>query len=378
MKVKCFYGDNLPDALIKVKAELGSDAVIVKINKQRKGGLLGFFKPPVVEVIAAVDDKQHRYLASDKPDFRPEQILKEDSVSSQITELKSLIEEQISLKQPQNQVYPNCFKNLFENLLANNVHEKLAREIIDRALHEVKQPLWDDPAAVKEVVLGIISQYVSKFQREPAGERGRIALIGPTGVGKTTTIAKLASIFSVLDEKKVALITIDTFRIAAVDQLKTYADIISIPMEVAHTPRELGLLLEKHEDKEMVLIDTAGRSPYNKLEIAKTKGFLDACPGVEVYLVLSAATNQKDMVETLNGYSHFPITNVIFTKLDETRNYGSVLNIMNEYKQGVAYITTGQNVPNDIEVPAPEKIANLILQGSDNFERPSGKSAFNG
>lgn len=377
MKVKCFYGDNLLDALIKVKAEMGSDAVIVKINKQHRGGLLGFFKSPVVEVIAAVDDKQRQYLV-DGSGYRPEQILKEDSVSSQLTELKSLIEEQISLKQPQNQVYPNCFQYFFENLLANDVHEKLAREIIDQALHEVKQPLWDDPAAVKEVMLGIIAQYISNFQRNSAGEKGRIALIGPTGVGKTTTIAKLASIFSVLDEKKVALITIDTFRIAAVEQLKTYADIISIPMEVAHTPRELGLLLEKHEDKEIVLIDTAGRSPYNKLEIAKTKGFLDACPGIEVYLVLSAATNQKDMAETLKGYSQFPITNIIFTKLDETKSFGSVLNIINKYKRGVAYITTGQNVPNDIEVPAPEKIANLILQESDNCERPSGKFAFNG
>ncbi|MGI6405898.1 MAG: hypothetical protein ACOX2E_05470 [Syntrophaceticus sp.] len=261
--------------------------------------------------------------------------------------------------------YPKVFQCLFEDLLAKDVDEKLAREVIDQALHQVKQPLWDDQRTVKDAVLGIITEYIYRFKRCPVGEKGRIALIGPTGVGKTTTIAKLASIFSVIDEKWVALITLDTFRVGAVEQLKTYADIISIPIEVAHTPQELRASLAKHDDKEIVLIDTAGRSPYNKLEIAKTKGFLDACPGVDVYLVLSAAANRKDMVETVNRYSQINITNLIFTKLDETNSYGNILNIINEYEQGVAYITTGQNVPNDIEAPAPEKIAKLILQGRD-------------
>jgi flagellar biosynthesis protein FlhF len=176
--------------------------------------------------------------------------------------------------------YPKVFQCLFEDLLAKDVDEKLAREVIDQALHQVKQPLWDDQRTVKDAVLGIITEYIYRFKRCPVGEKGRIALIGPTGVGKTTTIAKLASIFSVIDEKWVALITLDTFRVGAVEQLKTYADIISIPIEVAHTPQELRASLAKHDDKEIVLIDTAGRSPYNKLEIAKTKGFLDACKSI--------------------------------------------------------------------------------------------------
>lgn len=400
MKVKCFYGDNLPEALAQVKAEMGSDAVIVKINKQRKKGFLGFFMPPGVEVIAAVDNKKHEVTvntafketekaggnidklyqdpANEHSDYRAVGALREESVSNQISEIKSLLQEQFSAKQSQNMVYPKAFQYLFEDLLARDVDEKLAREIIDQALHQVKQPLWDDQRAVEEAVLGIITEYIYRFQRGPVGEKGRIALIGPTGVGKTTTIAKLASIFSVIDEKRVALITLDTFRVGAVGQLKTYADIISIPIEVAHTPQELRALLVKHDDKGIVLIDTAGKSPYNKLEIAKTKGFLDACPGVDVYLVLSAAANRKDMAETVNRYSQMNITNLIFTKLDETNSYGNVLNIINEYKQGVAYITTGQDVPNDIEAPAPEKIAKLILQGREHLGGSSERFAFNG
>jgi flagellar biosynthesis protein FlhF len=212
-------------------------------------------------------------------------------------------------------------------------------------------------------VAGIISEYINVADQEAYAGKHRLALIGPTGVGKTTTIAKLAAIASVLKEKSVALITIDTFRVGAVDQLKTYADIISVPLEVARTPKELKNLLARHSDKDLVLIDTVGRSPYNKLQIAEMKGFLDACPDVLICLVLSVATNHRDLNEIISRYGKFSIDKLVFTKLDETRRYGNLINVANRLKKGLAYVTTGQNVPDDIEVPVPANLAHLILHG---------------
>jgi flagellar biosynthesis protein FlhF len=162
------------------------------------------------------------------------------------------------------------------------------------------------------------------------------------------------------------MITIDTFRVGAVDQLKTYADIISVPLDVAQTPRELNSLLTRHGDKDLVLIDTAGRSPYNKLQIAEMKGFLDACPGVKICLVLSVTTNHRDLNEIVSRFSRFSIDKLVFTKLDETRRYGNIINVASGLKKDLAYVTTGQNVPDDIEIPVPTNLAHLILCGGAN------------
>ncbi len=388
MRVKCFYGDNIPTALAKAKAELGRDAVIVKINKQRRKGLLGFFKPPMVEVVAAADHERSTPsadLSASRPAYglstsEPQKKTMDDDrlLSDQLAELRNMLQEQSSAKQAQNQVYPGYFQVLYERLIDKGVTPELSREMLEQSMVQVEQTRWGDSRVVKDVVLSSIARRVDDLQRDFPRKNARIALIGPTGVGKTTTIAKLASIFSILEEKSVALITIDTFRVGAVEQLRTYADIISVPLEVARTPQELTSVLEKHEDKDVVLVDTAGRSPYNKLEIAKTKGFLDACPGLQPYLVLNAAANPKDLLETLNRYKGFSIASMIFTKIDETRNFGTIFNMINENNLGVAYITTGQNVPDDIEVPTPEKIAELILQGSEIADGSSGEFACHG
>jgi len=356
VKVKRFYGENIPDILTKVKEELGSNAVIIQQRKCRRGGLLGIFRSPVVEIIAAVDNEQQRYLRPLVPD---------KTISNEITELKKIIEDKMPAAPP-NKIYPGCFEPIFQDLLDSEVEEDIARDIIERALNKIDQSHWDDATGLKNGVAGIISENIKTADQEVYAGKQRLAMIGPTGVGKTTTIAKLAAIASVLKEKSVALITIDTFRVGAVDQLKTYGDLMSLPLEVAHTPRELKNLLARHGDKDLVLIDTAGRSPYNKPQIAGMKGFLDACPEVKICLVLSVTTSHRDIKEIIARFDKFTIDKLIFTKMDETRRYGNIINVANEFKKELAYITTGQNVPDDIEIPVPASLAQLILHGGSN------------
>ncbi len=363
MKVKRFYGESVPDILTRVKAEMGSNAVIIQQRKCRRGGLLGIFRSPVVEIIAAVDNDQQRYIFErerGRPDLRP--VAPDTTISREITELKKIIEDKVPAG-PQSKIYPGQFEQIFQSLLDNDVDEDIARDVMDRALYKIDQSHWQDSAALKAGVADIISEYFNIADQDPYAGRQRIALIGPTGVGKTTTIAKLAAIASVLKEKSVALITIDTFRVGAVDQLKTYADIISVPLDVAHTPKELKNLLDRHGDKDLVLIDTVGRSPYKKLQIAEMKGFLDACSDVKICLVLSVTTNHKDLKEIIARFGKFSIDKLIFTKLDETRRYGSIINVANGLKKDLAYVTNGQNVPDDIEIPVPANIAHLIMHG---------------
>jgi flagellar biosynthesis protein FlhF len=369
MRVKRFYGDYMPALLSKVKSELGGDAVIIQSRKVRRGGILGLFSPPRLEVIAAAESDGQKIAAGAERDHRLDQLrlIQNDSISRQVSEIKKMLEENMSTllggqaRNAVRPVFPGCLEQVFQTLVGNGVREDTAREIVDRTMTATDRSLWQDMAAIRNDLLGIIADYFKDYTRDEGGNKERIALVGPTGVGKTTTLAKLAGIASVLEGKRVSLITIDTFRVAALDQLQAYADILSVPMDVAHTPKELKSLLDKHRDQDLVLIDTAGRSPFNKLQIAEIKGFLDVCPGLKTYLVLSATTNQSDLNGIIMSYGAFSISKIIFTKLDETQSYGVVLNTVTSFKKGLAYYTTGQNVPDDIEKPVPLQLAKLML-----------------
>lgn len=365
MKVKRFYGDQMPALLTQVKSELGGDAIIIQSRKVRRGGILGIFSPPQLEIIAATENDGPKFVPSGEKENRLDQLrlIQSDKVSRQVSELKKMFEESMSslLCGAARQVFPGCFEQVFQGLLTNGVLEVTAREIVDRTMLGVDRSLWQDMDAIRDNLLAIVADYFKDYTGEESGKKERIALVGTTGVGKTTTLAKLAAIASVFEGKKVSLITIDTFRVAALDQLQAYADIISVPMDVAHTPKELKSLLDKHRSSDLVLIDSAGRSPFNKLQIAEIKGFLDVCPELKIYLVLSVATNQRDMDRIILSYGAFPISKIIFTKLDETTRCGAILNTVTSFKKELAYYTTGQNVPDDIEKPIPAQLAKLIL-----------------
>lgn len=193
-----------------------------------------------------------------------------------------------------------------------------------------------------------------------------VALVGPTGVGKTTTTAKLAAMYALNRGNKVALITMDIFRVGAVEQLKTYSRIMGIPLEVASTPKELEKAVEKHSACDLIFIDTAGRSHKDKEKLDEMKNFLDNKIPIEVYLCLSATTKDRELEEILKRFSIFQLSKVVFTKIDESESLGNMINLLMKDNLQIAYFTTGQRVPEDIEVATSAKLAELILRGESN------------
>jgi len=189
-----------------------------------------------------------------------------------------------------------------------------------------------------------------------------IALVGPTGVGKTTTTAKLAAMYALNRGNKVALITMDIFRVGAVEQLKTYSRIMGIPLEVASTPKELEKAVEKHASCDLIFVDTAGRSHKDKEKLDEMKNFLDNRIPIEVYLCLSATTKDRELEEILNRFRIFQISKVVFTKIDESESFGNMVNLLMKDNLQIAYFTTGQRVPEDIEVATSAKLAEMILR----------------
>ncbi|MBW2187298.1 MAG: AAA family ATPase, partial [Deltaproteobacteria bacterium] len=197
------------------------------------------------------------------------------------------------------------------------------------------------------------------------GEQKRLALIGPTGVGKTTTIAKLAAAFLLAGGKRVAMVTIDTYRIAAVEQLKVYGEIMNLPVEVVMSADQLRDVLARHSNKDLILIDTAGRSPKDDVSLNELQNFLDVDPAIEPHLVLSATTRERDLYETYSRFSALSPKSLLMTKLDECESLGVLLNIHLRNNCPLSYLANGQKVPEDLVLADAESVSALILENSE-------------
>ncbi len=188
------------------------------------------------------------------------------------------------------------------------------------------------------------------------------ALLGTTGVGKTTTLAKIAAKFVLESQATAALITADTYRISAVEQLRTYSDILGLPLEIVYTPSELSKAIVKHRSKDLILIDTAGRSQHNDDQMRELRALLSINQRIEKHLVLSVTTKQSDAKAIIEKFSLCEPDRVIFTKADETETIGSIVNLLAKQKLGLSYLTNGQSVPDDIMTATPENLADLLLR----------------
>lgn len=253
------------------------------------------------------------------------------------------------------------------------IEADVAREIADDVTAQVRDELTAqelaDPAIVRQAMIRHIEALLPETDtplpvRPADGRPLTIALIGPTGVGKTTTVAKLAAAYKLRHGKKVGLITADTYRIAAVEQLRTYANIIGLTLKVVMTPAEMTAAVEELSDMDAILIDTAGRSPSDSARLSELGDFLKAARPHQTHMVLSSVLGDAAMVRAVDRYQSLKPDHLIFTKLDEAASYGVMLNIAKRLDTRLSYITTGQEVPDDIEPTRTDRLARLILDGA--------------
>jgi flagellar biosynthesis protein FlhF len=257
---------------------------------------------------------------------------------------------------------PAALFDLYTDLIEADIDESTARELLDNLRRDLSLDLNDQRAAHSHLARTLQHELrVAGPIRLTPGSARVVALVGPTGVGKTTTIAKLAANYRLRDNRRVGLITVDTYRIAAVEQLRTYAEIIDLPMEVVSTPREMRAAVQKMRDFDLVLMDTAGRSPRDEVRIRELRAMLVEAEPHEVHLVLSAAASARSLVAAAEKFAAVGVTSLLITKLDEATALGNLLTLARQCGLPFSYLTDGQNVPDDIAVAEAKPLAQMIL-----------------
>ncbi|NKE05257.1 MULTISPECIES: flagellar biosynthesis protein FlhF [Mesobacillus] len=386
MKVKKYTASSMPEAMKLVRGELGSDAVILNSRVVQTGGFMGFFKKNSIEVIAAIDpdtDISAKPAPMDSlPKFsRPATMgdgPKKDPPALQmkpITETpqnadKDLLKEISQLKELlkgsgkiEGVTLPGPVSMKIQHLRDQEIDQEIIGELSAVLLEK-----WYIGGAaangdeINEWSAASIEQRLSPLNFGGVSFKKKfVNVIGPTGVGKTTTLAKIAADCVLKHQKKVAFITTDTYRIAAIEQLKTYAKILDVPIEVCYNMDDFKMATDKFSDFDLVFIDTAGRNFRNQKYVNDLKDVIDFGKDMETYLVLALTAKQKDMEEIRKQFSLIHIDKFIFTKLDETSVNGAMLNMAIKFSTGIAYLTNGQDVPDDLIEANPMMVANTIL-----------------
>ena len=421
MIVKKFQGETEKDAILKAQEELGNNAVVLNVKTIKQRGILKLFKKDVVEVTAALEEEELSKKANTgakefgkafeassyagnmhkQPDIssRPAgglNLLADEKISvssesavieQKLDSLHSLLQSQINAgasrknsmqvddekerddiaaeriagkKAVEERENANMkfIRLIYKKLVDNEVNEKFADEIMADIENSLKRE-----SNIDSILSAVYQKIILKL--------GEPKPIEPTGVGKTTTIAKIASRFKLEEYARVAFVTADTYRIAAVEQLNTYASIIDSPVDVIYSADELEESLDKYKNYDLILVDTAGRSHKCEEQMDELSDMLKKAEklkdnfDVEIYLVLSITTKYKDLVNIAQRYEDINNWSIIFTKLDETCSLGNILNVRLLTGAQLSYTTYGQNVPNDIELIDEQALARKLLGGSE-------------
>ncbi|MDD2972123.1 MAG: flagellar biosynthesis protein FlhF [Lachnospiraceae bacterium] len=417
MVIKKFQGKTEDEAVNTAKKELGQNIVIMNVKEMKRKGFFRFLKPHITEVTVALEEENassfravtedniskespfasitkeimkngagegNKNKYTEEPKLQEEK--KEHSAGSMLEEkldsIQSLIEQQ--LQRPEEKTGSDAKKELeeeeteepdemvvfmqllYNTMIDNEVRETYANQIIDEAEKNRNKNM-----PIDYVLSNIYQKMILRFGKPekitPAAEGPKVIFfVGPTGVGKTTTIAKIASKFSVEMKKKVALLTADTYRIAAAEQLRTYASILDDPFRVIYSAEEARTAIKDFREYDYIMIDTAGHSHHNEAQKENMNDLLH-CLGnsveQEVYLVLSATTKYRDLISIADTYSGITDYKIIFTKLDETTTMGNLLNLKLHTGAPLSYVTYGQNVPDDISYFNPQDTVRLLLGG---------------
>lgn len=386
MIIKKFQAKTEKEAILAAQSELGNSAVIMNIKTTKPRGMMKLFKKDLVEVTAALEEKEDIPAAEKKEvpkqteqaatSLRTES--SSEGMEQRLDNIQSLLQQQMQKEESETPIQKEeeleekewmpFLRMVYKQLLDNEVEEGCANQIIAEVERSIKKDATLD-SILSAVYQKIILKLGEPKKIEYDGKRKKIYFfIGPTGVGKTTTIAKLASDLKMYQHAKLALMTSDTYRLAAVEQLRIYANILELPLQVIYEPEDLIRNLRLLSEYDTILIDTAGRSHKNEEHCNELSDLLHSLPEdceyqPEVFLVLSITTKYNDLVNICNKYKDLCKYSVIFTKLDETTGIGNILNIAMLEEGVISYETSGQNVPDDIAVIDVQKVAKQLLGG---------------
>ncbi len=414
MIIKKYKAKSEQEAILMARDELGPEAIVMNVKIIKPGGFIRLFKKPKVELTAAIDDHmadkadsvqkkdernggyQFGDVFSGKKELYSEEA--KNAIEEKINSIAKLLEQQMAAKKEaaemtsaqhiysaeatsdselrsadmrgkafaqgeaaRSKVAELIHKQLIENEVKSEYADIIVEEVDDAG---DKQPIDNALANVYQKIVLKLGEVASlKFSE---GKPKIVFFVGNTGVGKTTTMAKLASKCKLEDKLSVAMLSVDTYRIAAIEQLKTYANILNAPMDVIYTPEDMRKSVEKYQDYDIILVDTAGRSHRNEDRREDLKAIVDCVSEYdqEIYLVASVTTKYSDLYDIAEIYSKLFDYRIIFTKLDETKGLGSILNLKLDTGKKLSYVTWGQNVPDDIGILNPQIIAKKLLGGT--------------
>ena len=413
MIIKKFTGKTENDAVEAAQKELGDSVVIMNVKSVKRKGLLGLFGSKQIEVTAALEEEHVQTPAkvnTAKSNMAEQAaprgavnltapVTNTDSLEQKLDSLRVLLESQMQkaeedqrsvktksdaeieeidpaegkkqdvekvIEVESNPEQDKFIRLLYNTMLDNEVDEKYVNQILED-IDKSKKPNVPFDYILANTYQKMILKFGKSLGITPAENGPKVVMfIGPTGVGKTTTIAKIASSFSMEEKKRVALLTADTYRIAAAEQLRTYANILEVPFRVIYTEDDFVNAVSDFSEFDYIFVDTTGHSHQNDEQVGKTKELLEAIKDKaenQCFLVLSAATKYRDLLKITEKYKAFTDYQLIFTKLDETNSIGNLLNVKLQTDTPIAYVTCGQNVPDDIEVFDPQKTVKQLLGG---------------
>ena len=353
MRIKKFTANNYSTALTEVKKELGEDALILSTRSIKPPTIMAGQKEATrVEITAAVE-----YIGP----VTASSVKFSDENEKGDVELKSLIFNLLSQSgQAQSLGLQSHQFDTYSHMVENGLDEKLAAKILQKTLEHNSQENID---CGKEPVMKLMKKVVPcKGEIDLKADGPKIvAFVGPTGVGKTTTIAKIAAEYALRRGQKLVLVSLDTYRLGAIDQLRVYGEIMEVPFEVAGGKEDLRRIVDSHSDKDLILIDTTGRSHQDKDYSGELKEIFDDVGEVEIHLVLSVTAQEKLFAATYRQFSSIGVDRVLFTKLDEGLSFGSLFNFSVRNRLPISYFTSGQRVPEDLEVARPDRVISLIF-----------------
>ena len=373
MQSKTYRAKTMKEALTRVRRDLGSDAVILSAREVRRRRLFGLGPRALVEIVATDTMPSERDFSGRQGSTAVTGSATSTNVSAQVGEQLGRLHAMVETLSRHGHIehllpdLPRTLVPTYSQSIEADVPEVLTHHLMRHVAETLDPDQFDHPDAIRAAVREAVelSIPIAPPIKPLAGTRRVVALVGPTGVGKTTTVAKLAANFKLTHGARVGLLTVDTYRIAAVEQLKTYAEIIDLPLSVVSDPAEMPRALDELGAVDLVFIDTAGRSPRDEIKIRELSEFLLQAKPDEVHLVLSAVAGERSLRSAVDRFAMVQVDRLILTKLDEAESLGGILAVLGLYSRPLSYLTTGQAVPDDIEPADRKRLTRLILKDED-------------